>query len=64
MTTKRTISADAFTRKWVCMVNRSGYYNGPGCTPDDAHGGWGCGWRNELHLSYTDEKFAEVWGPA
>jgi hypothetical protein len=39
--------------KWVCLVVRSGYHNGAGCTSLEPHLAWGCGWRYELTLPAT-----------
>jgi hypothetical protein len=44
---------EALRRRWVCEVVRSGYHNGAGCSPTDAHEGWDCGWRLELSLPDT-----------
>lgn len=43
--------SEAFQRRWVCQVVRSGYHNGAGCQPDEPHGDWGCGVRWEASLT-------------
>lgn len=51
---------DYFHRRWVCGVVRSGFHNGSGCSPDEAHGGdWGCGWRWEASIPATPQVDAE-----
>jgi hypothetical protein len=47
--------SESFRRVWRCNVVASGYHNGAHCTPDDPHGGWGCGYRHVAVL--TDEQW-------
>lgn len=41
---------DVATKRWVCGVVRSGYHNGAGCSPEDPHRGWGCGYYYEYRI--------------
>lgn len=53
------VSRTDIDRRWVCEVLRSGYHNGATCNPRDPHSGWNCGYRNECHISLTDEQMEE-----
>jgi hypothetical protein len=54
------ITRDDLYRRWVCEVFRSGYHNGATCNPRDPHdASWNCGYRNECHISLTDEQMKE-----
>ena len=56
------IDRNSFTRRWVCEVLKSGLHNGATCNYKDPHGGLDCGWRYEVHLSYTEEGFKREFG--
>ena len=51
---------DYFQKRWVCQVVRSGFHNGAGCTPGNAHVDWECGYRYEVSLT-ADQMFKRVY---
>ena len=45
------VPREAFAKRWVCSVIRSGHHNGSPCTQDDPHGDpWRCEARFEVSV--------------